>query len=231
MHHMKLRGEGQFTLSDMNGCIWSMLEREVEISSPTVTTFDGDCKMKDRTIKICIPNVKSFKYIDHVENDYNMESHLSLLTEAYESCGYSVVNITKGVSNARYLSLSDSTLELLCDASDLEEVLPKFPNIEKLVIISEVDTNAFHSNSLLSTEFSSSPKYKHIYDQEECYELAEAEVFENLYLHFLKEVKIICFGDSEHEINFVKLLLRVANKMKINIIKDRGDDIEINVCT
>ncbi|KAI3897598.1 hypothetical protein MKX03_020857 [Papaver bracteatum] len=228
----------------MNGCRWSMLEREVEISSLTVTTLslygcfpvvrnDGDCKMKDRTIKICIPNVKSFKYIDHVENDYNMESHLSLVdafidvrigelywSEAYESCGYSVVNLLKGVSNARYLSLSNSTLELLCNASDLEEVLPKFPNLEKLVIISGRHELHFIAIAYLVQSSPSSPKYKHIYDQEEGYELAEAE-----------EVKISCFGDSEHEINSVKLLLRVANKTKINIIKDRGDDIEINVCT
>ncbi|KAI3842552.1 hypothetical protein MKX03_034418 [Papaver bracteatum] len=198
----------------MNGCRWSMLEREVEISSPTVTTLslygcfpvvrsDGDCKMKDRTIKICIPNVKSFKYIDHVANDYNMESHLSLV---------------------------DAFIDLLCDASDLEEVLPKFPNLEKLVIISGRHELHFIAIAYLVQSSPSSPKYKHIYDQEEGYELAEAEVFENLYLHFLKEVKIICFGDSEHELNFVKLLLIVANKTKINIIKDRGDDIEINVC-
>ncbi|KAI3921382.1 hypothetical protein MKW98_013316 [Papaver atlanticum] len=249
---------------DMNGCRWSMLEREVEISSPTVTTLsldgscpvvrsNGDCKMKDRTIKICIPNVKSFKYIDHIAKDYNMESHLSLVnafidvrigepywSEAYENCGYSVVNLLKGLSNARYLSLSDSTLELLCDASDLEEVLPKFPNLEKLVIISGRHELHFiaiafllQSSPVLKTleiQIESSPKYKHIYDQEEGYGLAEGEGFENLYLHCLKEVKICGFGDSENELNFVKLLLRVANKTKINIIKDRGD-IEINVCT
>ncbi|KAI3842616.1 hypothetical protein MKX03_027280 [Papaver bracteatum] len=214
----------------MNGCRWSMLEREVEISSPTVTTLS----LYGYFPVICIPNVKYFKYIDHVANDYNMESHLSLVDafiDAYESCGYSVVNILKGVSNAIYLSLSDSTLELLCDASDLEEVLPKFPNLEKLVIISGIHELHFIAIAYLVQISPSSPKYKHIYDQEEGYGLAEAEVFENLYMHFLKEVKISCFGDSEHELNFVKLLLRVANKTKINIIKDRGDDIEINVCT
>ncbi|KAI3990386.1 hypothetical protein MKX01_012184 [Papaver californicum] len=238
---------------------WSMLEREVEISSPTLTRLyldgtypmvrsDGDCKMRDRTIKIRAPNLKSFKYVDYVAEDYDMEDHLSLVdafihvrigepywSEAYENCGYSVVNLLKGVSNAR---LSDSTLEvssILCDASDLEEVLPKFPNLEKLVVVSGRHELHFMAIAFLlqgsPASIRSSPKYKHIYDQNDGYGLAEGEGFENVYLHYLKEVKISCFGDSEDELNFVELLLRIANKTKIKIIKDRGNDIEINICT
>ncbi|OVA11711.1 F-box domain [Macleaya cordata] len=214
------------------GCQW-WDDEVVNISSPTLRhlimcsgTFSG--------IKISNPNLISFQYKNCFGKNYFIENLSSLVdavidvdldckycSKRYKECFHEVSKLLRGVSNARSLTLSDSIVEQLSNAPNLLESLPTFQYLNKLMLSSCRKKEHFHviayllrsSPILESLVIDMKPSRNYVYEEEGNQQSKRLCLVDRLHDH-LKEVKIRCFGGTEDELEFVKLLLSNASTLE-----------------
>ncbi|KAI3952985.1 hypothetical protein MKX01_028677 [Papaver californicum] len=208
----------------------------IRISNPSLLLFKYtvmECNMKNN-------------YIDNLSSliEAHIEVHLQpsglYSREKYNECFDNVQNLLSGLSSIRSLTLPKSTLQILSNAIDLLESLPRFDNLNKLMLTSLRKRDYFQ---VIACLLQSSPSLESLVVDLEEQPLIGAVVIEEgqavsteflclegLVLNHLKEVKISCFRGTEVELEFLNLILRKANalqKLTVNEMNDSKERIEI----
>ncbi|OVA15078.1 F-box domain [Macleaya cordata] len=244
------------------GCKWLVINDDevVDISPhlpPTLKNLsvNGSFATEESAgIKISMPNLISFEYINYFGKNYVLEN-LSSLNDAsidfkvnrrkgkrheetfkrrHDESFFEVCKLLEGVSNAGILTLSDSTLEVLSKAPNLLELLPTFHNLNKLIISCGRKKKDFQ---LIAYLIQSSPVLESLVinikpspnDDEEGHQESKRLFLEGLFLDHIKEmkikeVKIRHFGGSEYELEFFKLFLKNASTME-RLVINKGKDL------